>query len=73
LGIDRTDAAWLRQTLLDAAPKAQARPAGTDEFGPRWRVDVEVERQGKRCVVASIWIMDTGSRNLRLLTCWIDR
>jgi hypothetical protein len=72
LGIDHRDAAWLRQALLDAVPDAQAYPAGTSEFGPRWRVNVEIARQDRRVVVASIWIMDTGSRNLRLLTCWID-
>jgi hypothetical protein len=72
LGIDHTDAAWLRQALIDALPNAEARPAGSNEFGPRWRADVEVARHDKRAVVCPIWIMDTGSRKLRLITCWID-
>jgi hypothetical protein len=45
LGIDRTDARWLRDALLESARVNEAVELATDTFGSRWRVDVAVTRQ----------------------------
>jgi hypothetical protein len=71
LGIERTDAAWLRQTLLDGARDNDAVELVTDRFGSRWRVDVAVTRQERTAVVRSIWIVRTGEDVPRFVSCWI--
>src|SRR5215211_3593624 len=50
LGIDRSDAQWLRQVLLAAARKTDAIELGFDLLGSRWRLDFEYRttRQGRR-------------------------
>jgi hypothetical protein len=54
LGIQRTDASWLRQLLLDSAHGGEAFELARDAHGSRWRVDVLVERHGKSAVVRTV-------------------
>jgi hypothetical protein len=44
LGIERTDAGWLRELLLSAVEANEATEISRDSFGIRWRVDIEVRR-----------------------------
>jgi hypothetical protein len=71
LGIGRSDAAWLRGALLEALPEAEAESMGKDRYGKRWRIDVTATRQRRVAVVRSAWIMRTGERTLRFVTCWV--
>lgn len=71
LGLSKVDAAWLRQILLKGARTGEAIQIAVDAFGIRWRVDVAVERQGKKAVVRSMWIIRGGEDSPRFVTCWV--
>jgi hypothetical protein len=71
LGVTQADAAELQATLLAAARAGIAARLENDEWGERWRLDVEVARQDRRAVVRTIWIRRTGDEILRFLTCWV--
>ena len=71
LGIERSDAAWLRKALLEAVRHSEAIELGGDVLGTRWRVDVSVARHDKRVVVRTIWIIRTEETVPRFVTCWV--
>lgn len=71
LGFKRGDAAELRDRLLEAARDNVALELPGDVRGSRWRVDVAISRQGKRAVVRSIWLVQAGEFEPRLVTCWV--
>jgi hypothetical protein len=71
LGVDRSDAAWLRQTLLDGLPEQEAVELANDRYGTRWRVDIPVTRQNRRIVVRTLRIIRSGERAPRFVTCWV--
>jgi hypothetical protein len=71
LGLQRSDAAWLRSILLEAARSDEAMQDVADDWGSHWRFDVAITRQGKRAVVRSIWIVRTGEDLPRFITCWV--
>jgi hypothetical protein len=71
LGIDRSEAAWLRETLLEAIRSIEAVQLASDIYGSRWRVDVPVMRQGKSAVIRTVWIVRGGENAARFVTCWV--
>jgi hypothetical protein len=60
LDLQRSDAAWLRDVLLEAARSSAASPMAVDPWGTHWRLDATIRRQGKSAVVRTIWIVRTG-------------
>jgi hypothetical protein len=75
LGLQRSDGAWLRDILLEAARSSEASPIAIDDiddpWGVYWRLDLTVRRQGKSAVVRTIWIVRTGESEPRFVTCWV--
>jgi hypothetical protein len=71
LDLQRGDAAWLRDVLLEAARTGEAFEVGEDAWGNYWRLDATIRRQGKSAVVRTIWIVRTGESVPRLVTCWV--
>jgi hypothetical protein len=72
LGIQRNEAPWLREAVLEAARSgAGASQIGTDAWGTHWRLDVTVRRHGKTAVVRTAWIVRTGERAPRFVSCWV--
>ncbi|WP_442868523.1 DUF6883 domain-containing protein [Bradyrhizobium sp. CCBAU 51627] len=71
LGLQRSDASWLRDALLEAAQSSEAFLDGEGPWGTHWRLDTTVRRQGKSVVVRTIWIIRTGERVPRFVTCWV--
>jgi hypothetical protein len=71
LDLQRSDAAWLRDVLLDAALSSEAAPIAVDPWGAHWRLDATIRRQGKHAVVRTIWIVRTGESVPRFVTCWV--
>jgi hypothetical protein len=71
LDLQRSDASWLRDALLDAARSAEAFQDGEDAWGTHWRLDASVRRQGKSAVLRIIWIVRTGESVPRFVTCWV--
>ena len=71
LDLQRSDAAWLRNVLLEAAHSSEASPIAVDPWGTHWRLDATIRRQGKSAVVRTIWIVRTGESVPRFVTCWV--
>jgi hypothetical protein len=71
LNIQRDDAPWLRQVLLEAVRSGEAARTAADAWGTSWRMDATIERQGKRAVVRTIWIVRTGENVPMFVTCWV--
>jgi hypothetical protein len=71
LELQRADASWLRGVLLDAARSNEARQLEADMWGSHWRIDVTVERHARTVVVRTIWIVRTGEKMPRFVTCWV--
>jgi hypothetical protein len=71
LGIDRSDAQWLRQALLKGVRENEANELAKDRFGSRWRVDMPLARHGKAVVIRTVWIMRTGEQAPYFVTCWV--
>jgi len=70
LDLQRDDAAWLRDALLEAARAGEAFPIAIDPWGTHWRLDATIRRQGKSAVVRMIWIVRSGESVPRFVTCW---
>jgi hypothetical protein len=47
LDLQRSDASWLRDVLLEAARSGEAFEVGEDAWGSYWRLDATVRRHGK--------------------------
>ena len=71
LGIGKADAPWLRQILLGGVCHHDAVELATDDYGTRWRVDIPAARLDRHIVVRTIWIIRTGERVPRFVTCWV--
>jgi hypothetical protein len=71
LDLQRSDAPWLRDALLEAARSAQAFQDEADVWGTHWRFDANVMRPGKSAMVRTIWIVRTGESVPRFVTCWV--
>ena len=71
LDLQRNNAAWLRDALLEAARSGEASQDGEDAWGTHWRLDAAIRRQGKSAVVRTIWIVRTGESVPRFVTCWV--
>ena len=71
LGLGRGDAAWLRDRLLADASAAEATLRSRDRFGIQMQADVTVARQNRSAVIRTIWIVQEGRPDVRLVTCWV--
>jgi hypothetical protein len=71
LDLQRSDASWLRDVLLEAACLNEAFQVAEDAWGTHWRLDVTIRRQRKSAVVRTIWIVRAGESAPRFVTCWV--
>jgi len=71
LGLERHDASWLRDVLLEAARSEAALHVATDTWGHHWRLDATIRRHGRSAVVRTIWIVRIGGGVPRFVTCWV--
>jgi hypothetical protein len=71
LDLQRSDAAWLRDILLEAAHSSEASRSAVGPWGTQWRLDATIRRQGKSVVVRTLWIVRTGESLPRFVTCWV--
>jgi hypothetical protein len=71
LDVQRSDAAWLRDVLLEVARSGEAFEIAKDTWGTYWRLDAAIRRQGKRAVVRTIWIVRAEENVPRFVTCWV--
>jgi hypothetical protein len=71
LDIQRTDAVWLRDALLEAARFSEASQVAVNTWGTQWRVDATIRRHKKSAVVRTLWILRTDETVPRFVTCWV--
>src|SRR5258708_12015355 len=71
LDLERSDAAWLRDVLPDAARSGEAFQVAADAWGSHWRLDATIRRQVQRAVVRTLSIVRTAATVPRFVTCWV--
>ena len=73
LGLTASDADAVRQRLLEAVRDrpTDLRPAGTDQYGQRYVLDVPMSGPAGSAVVRSAWIVRSGEDVLRFLSCFV--
>ena len=71
LGITSDDAEILRQTLLDAAVEKSATLGEQDDYGQRYVLDFRMTGPRGSATVRSRWIILTGEKVPRLVTCYV--
>jgi|SRR5579872_3788879 len=69
LDLQRADATWLRDAILNAALVEDAVEIAADEWGSHWRLDAAIRRHGKSAVVRTIWLVRAQERVPRFVTC----
>ena len=71
LRLFREDAEWLKAELLNAALRGDATEAEEDEYGRRYVLDVECQRNDTRVIIRSGWIVRRDEDFPRLTTCYV--
>jgi hypothetical protein len=71
LDISRSDADLVRDALVSAAKEQDALPGSSDEFGTRYIIDLELAHGDLTAVIRSSWIVRTGERIPRFVTCFV--
>ncbi|MBD2081554.1 DUF6883 domain-containing protein [Leptolyngbya sp. FACHB-17] len=64
------DAEELRQILLEVVKVQEAQLGRQDEFGQRYTLDFTIEWQNRSATLRSGWIIEQGSENPKLTTCY---
>ena len=73
LGIVASDAAELRQKLLEIAVSDEAEIGELDLFGQRYTIDFEMKTETGRGNIRSGWIVLRGESAPRLTTCYVKK
>lgn len=71
LDLQRSDAAWLRDALLEAARTGEAVEMMVDAWGAHWLLDATIRRHDRVVVVRTIWIVRAGESQPTFVTCWV--
>lgn len=71
LGLGPDDAAWLRSAILGALRSTEAMQGAADGFGRRYLTDLALMRDGRTAIVRCVWIIRSGERTPRLVTCYV--
>ena len=71
LGMTENDAGELEKAILKAILENEAKPTRLDEYGQRYEVEFEFERNGRKVVILTSWILETGKRAPHLTSCYI--
>ncbi|MBP9151464.1 MAG: hypothetical protein KBF73_04200 [Flavobacteriales bacterium] len=70
LGIDRSDASWLRGQILMEIGRAEAVEVDSSPFGRRFYVDCTLTKNGKYAIVRTAWIIRAGIQIPFLTSCY---
>jgi hypothetical protein len=71
LGIDGSNAAWLRLQILEALPNADAKATLHDHYGMRYAADLTIARQNREVVIRTAWIIRDGEDFPRFISAWV--
>lgn len=71
LGMTAKDADELETAILKAIKENKANPTRLDEYGQRYEVEFEYERNGRKVVILTSWILEPDELAPRLTSCYI--
>jgi len=71
LGMTAKDANELEIAILKAVKENEAKPTRLDEYGQRYEVEFDFERNGRKVVILTSWILETNETVPRLASCYI--
>lgn len=71
LGLDDSDADWLRVKLLDAALHYDCTPGKNTPHGQRYILDFPLIKDALSARVRSVWNVRPGETAPRLITCYV--
>lgn len=71
LGLRAEDWRELYDALMYAVRNSPAKPGKSDKFGQRYVVDFEMSRGKFLAAIRSVWIVNTGRDDPRLITCYV--
>jgi hypothetical protein len=71
LGLESSDAEWLRQQLLLAVLREDCQPGRMTEFGQRYTVDLMLKHDGREGRIRSAWIIRADEKFPRLVSCYV--
>jgi hypothetical protein len=72
LGLDASNAGWLRDRLLDVA-RGEATPRGENRHGKLYMIDFELRTSAGQATLRSSWIVVHEEDFPRLTTCFVRR
>ena len=73
LGITMADANYLMDKIMEAAQTQEAIPTRHDEFGQRYQVEFEIDRNGRRATILTAWIWEPKELSPRLTSCYVKQ
>jgi hypothetical protein len=71
LGITMDDAEWLRERILAAVQTDEAVAHPASAFGVHFVVDILIEREERKALVRTAWIIEYGTDFPRLTSCYM--
>jgi hypothetical protein len=71
LGITMDEAEWLRERILAAVQTDEAVARSASSFGVNFIVDILIEREGRKALVRTAWIIEHGVDFPRLTSCYV--
>lgn len=69
--LESADAEELRAALMEAARTQEAKSGTSDEYGDRYIIDFDLQRNSKKATIRSCWIVKASESAPRLITCYI--
>jgi hypothetical protein len=72
LGITAGNAELLRSALIQAVQTREASPGGPSPYGTKYEVRFEMTGPRGTYTILSIWIIERGQENPRLVTAFIE-
>lgn len=71
LGIDASDAEWLRDHLLSAVLQEECKTGRVSVYGRRYSVDLLLCKDSFSAMVRSAWMIRSGGNFPRLTSCYL--
>jgi len=71
LGIERRDAQWLKENIIEKIKDAEIEWVQEDEYGKRCSADLKLDMKKRSAYVKTIWIIKAGNEIPELVTCYI--
>lgn len=72
LGLTRANAPLLKAALLEAVRTEGAREGQSSPHGTKYEVRFLMKGPVSQHTVLAVWILETGSRKPRLVTCYVE-